>query len=146
MVPPVAASAAGVCVVCERPYEGEEMAHCPAYQGPICSLCCSLDARCHDLCKPSASLSAQWLALLRRVLPRAAQPYIDTGLAHYLLLMAGIVPLLALILGVLGVLPPTDGRTLLARICTFLYFAYFIFMPFYTRMEKTKPVPERVTG
>ncbi len=50
------------------------------------------------------------------------------------------------ILGVLGVLPPTDGRTLLARICTFLYFAYFIFMPFYTRMEKTKPVPERVTG
>lgn len=50
------------------------------------------------------------------------------------------------ILGVLGVLAPTDGRTLLARICTVLYFAYFILMPFYTRMEKTKPVPERVTG
>lgn len=101
LVRPVAVSPAGVCVVCERPYEGEEMAHCPAYQGPICSLCCSLDARCHDLCKPDASLSAQWLALLRRALPRAAQPYIDTGLAHYLLLMAGTVPLLALILGVL---------------------------------------------
>ncbi|MEK1909797.1 MAG: hypothetical protein AAAB21_06600, partial [Pseudomonas chlororaphis] len=27
-----------------------------------------------------------------------------------------------------------------------LYFAYFILMPFYTRLEKTKPVPERVTG
>jgi ubiquinol-cytochrome c reductase cytochrome b subunit len=27
-----------------------------------------------------------------------------------------------------------------------LYFLYFILMPFYTRMEKTKPVPERVTG
>jgi ubiquinol-cytochrome c reductase cytochrome b subunit len=50
------------------------------------------------------------------------------------------------ILGVLGVLSPTPGRTLLSQICTFLYFAYFIFMPFYTRMEKTKPVPERVTG
>ena len=25
---------------------------CPAYGGPICSLCCTLDARCHDLCKP----------------------------------------------------------------------------------------------
>ena len=50
------------------------------------------------------------------------------------------------ILGVLGVLPPTDNRTLVARICTILYFAYFILMPFYTRMEKTKPVPERVTG
>ncbi|MDY7218298.1 cytochrome bc complex cytochrome b subunit [Denitrificimonas sp. JX-1] len=51
-----------------------------------------------------------------------------------------------LILGVLGVVPATEERTLIARICTILYFAYFILMPFYTRMEKTKPVPERVTG
>ncbi len=50
------------------------------------------------------------------------------------------------ILGVLGVLSPTPERTLVARICTVIYFAYFILMPFYTRMEKTKPVPERVTG
>ena len=50
------------------------------------------------------------------------------------------------ILGVLGVLAPTPERTLVARICTVIYFAYFILMPFYTRMEKTKPVPERVTG
>lgn len=50
------------------------------------------------------------------------------------------------ILGVLGVLAPTPGRTLLSQVCTTLYFAYFILMPFYTRMEKTKPVPERVTG
>ena len=50
------------------------------------------------------------------------------------------------ILGVLGVLAPTPGRTLLSQICTILYFAFFLLMPFYTRMEKTKPVPERVTG
>ena len=50
------------------------------------------------------------------------------------------------ILGVLGVIPTTDERTFIARVCTILYFAYFILMPFYTRMEKTKPVPERVTG
>jgi ubiquinol-cytochrome c reductase cytochrome b subunit len=50
------------------------------------------------------------------------------------------------ILGVLGALPSTDGRTLVAQICTVLYFAFFILMPFYTRIEKTKPVPERVTG
>ncbi|MBS4020561.1 MAG: response regulator [Dechloromonas sp.] len=89
------------CVICEREYEGEDMAHCPAYQGPICSLCCSLDARCHDLCKPDANLSAQWHALLRRLLPKAALPYLETGLGHYLLLMLGIVPILALVLGVL---------------------------------------------
>jgi signal transduction histidine kinase/purine-cytosine permease-like protein/ActR/RegA family two-component response regulator len=89
------------CSICERDYEGEDMAHCPAYQGPICSLCCSLDARCHDLCKPEASLTAQWNAVLRRLLPAPALPYLETGLGHYLLLMTGIVPLLALVLGVL---------------------------------------------
>ena len=51
-----------------------------------------------------------------------------------------------LILGYLGMLPPTDGRTLVAQICTVIYFLFFILMPFYTRWDKTKPVPERVTG
>ena len=50
------------------------------------------------------------------------------------------------ILGYLGVVASTPGRTLVAQICTGLYFAYFFLMPFYTRMESTKPVPERVTG
>jgi ubiquinol-cytochrome c reductase cytochrome b subunit len=50
------------------------------------------------------------------------------------------------ILGVLGVLPATEGRTMLSQLCTALYFAFFLLMPFYTRMERTKPVPERVTG
>ena len=40
------------CVICENPFEPEDMAYCPAYAGAICSLCCSLDARCHDGCKP----------------------------------------------------------------------------------------------
>ncbi|MDP2255643.1 MAG: ATP-binding protein [Polaromonas sp.] len=89
------------CVICERAYEGPDMAHCPAYQGPICSLCCTLDARCGDLCKPHASLSAQWSATLRWLLPRRAWPYLDTGLGHFLLLMGVIVPLLASVFGLL---------------------------------------------
>ena len=83
------------CVICERDYERDDLAHCPAYQGDICSLCCTLDARCNDLCKPHARLSVQWNQLLRTLLPRAAWPYIETGLGHYLLLMAIVVPLLA---------------------------------------------------
>ena len=89
------------CVICERAYEGPDMAHCPAYQGPICSLCCTLDARCGDLCKPHASLSAQWSATLRWLLPRRIWPYLDTGLGHFLLLMLIIVPLLASVFGLL---------------------------------------------
>jgi ubiquinol-cytochrome c reductase cytochrome b subunit len=50
------------------------------------------------------------------------------------------------ILGVLGVLPVSPGRTVLAQACTVIYFAFFVLMPLYTRLEKTKPVPERVTG
>jgi signal transduction histidine kinase/purine-cytosine permease-like protein/DNA-binding NarL/FixJ family response regulator len=89
------------CVICERAYEGPDMAHCPAYQGAICSLCCTLDARCGDLCKPHASLAAQWSRALRAVLPRAVWPYLDTGLGHFLLLMLVIAPLLAALFGLL---------------------------------------------
>jgi len=49
------------------------------------------------------------------------------------------------VLGVLGTLPAEGLYTLLAQIFTVLYFLYFLLMPFYTKMEKTKPVPERVT-
>ncbi len=83
------------CVICEREYEQPDMAHCPAYQGSICSLCCTLDARCGDMCKPHASLSAQWSATLRRILPRRIGPYLDSGLGHFLLLMTVIVFVLA---------------------------------------------------
>jgi purine-cytosine permease-like protein len=39
------------CSICEMDYEREDMAYCPVYEGSICSLCCSLDAQCHDACK-----------------------------------------------------------------------------------------------
>lgn len=41
------------CCICEQDYEIPDTAYCPVYDGSICSLCCSLDARCHDSCKPS---------------------------------------------------------------------------------------------
>jgi len=50
------------------------------------------------------------------------------------------------ILGYFGSQAPSEIGTLMSRTCTILYFAFFILMPFYTRMEKTKPVPDRVTG
>lgn len=89
------------CVICEGTYEMPDMAYCPAYQGAICSLCCALDARCHDRCKPKASLSAQWHTFLKVLLPKVALPYIESGLGHYLLLMACIIPVLGLVLAML---------------------------------------------
>ena len=50
-----------------------------------------------------------------------------------------------LILGVLGVKAPTPARTFLAQICSIIYFGFFLLMPIWSSMDKTKPVPERVT-
>ncbi len=49
-------------------------------------------------------------------------------------------------LGWLGSVPTTGSRTVQAQVMTLLYFAFFLLMPFYTRLEATKPVPERVSG
>ncbi|MEA9389242.1 ATP-binding protein [Acerihabitans sp. TG2] len=61
---------ASECCVCGHHFEPPEMSYCPLYQGAICSLCCSLDVRCNDACKPSAHYSQQiqylffgWLSL-----------------------------------------------------------------------------------
>jgi ubiquinol-cytochrome c reductase cytochrome b subunit len=50
-----------------------------------------------------------------------------------------------LILGWLGTQPATPMLTNLARVFSVLYFAFFVLMPWYTRIDKTLPVPERVT-
>jgi purine-cytosine permease-like protein len=39
------------CTVCVTEFERPDMASCPFHQGAVCSLCCSLDKQCHDMCK-----------------------------------------------------------------------------------------------
>jgi len=51
-----------------------------------------------------------------------------------------------LILGYIGTQPPSPMLTLVARIATIVYFAFFLLMPVYSIIDRTKPVPERVTG
>ncbi|MCD9045873.1 MULTISPECIES: cytochrome bc complex cytochrome b subunit [unclassified Luteimonas] len=49
-------------------------------------------------------------------------------------------------LGKIGAGPGTDPvETIVGRFLTFYYFAFFLTMPLWTRWDKTKPVPERVT-
>ena len=49
-----------------------------------------------------------------------------------------------IVLGYLGSVAPNPTRTFLAQIFTIIYFAYFLLMPFYTKYENCKPVPERI--
>ena len=48
-------------------------------------------------------------------------------------------------LGILGALPATDVRTIFARVFSIIYFAFFLGMPFYTKIDKDRAVPARVT-
>ncbi|MCY7353829.1 MAG: cytochrome bc complex cytochrome b subunit [Lysobacter sp.] len=61
-------------------------------------------------------------------------------------LMLGILAVSFVWLGKIGAGPGTDPvETIIGRVLTFLYFAFFITMPIWTKLDKTKPVPERVT-
>lgn len=65
------------------------------------------------------------------------------GAIYKIMLATFVVSFLSL--GYLGLALPTPLRTLAARIFTVLYFAFFLLMPIYTKIDKTKPVPNRVT-
>jgi ubiquinol-cytochrome c reductase cytochrome b subunit len=73
----------------------------------------------------------------------------------------GIFVVVFLMLGYLGVKPTTvwgqfgfdaffldtkDIATWVARLCTILYFLFFFLMPWYTKIDSVKPVPDRVTA
>jgi ubiquinol-cytochrome c reductase cytochrome b subunit len=47
-------------------------------------------------------------------------------------------------LGWLGMMPAEGVYVMMARIFSALYFAFFLLMPYYTMIDKTKPVPDRV--
>ncbi|MCM0756920.1 ATP-binding protein [Desulfovibrio aminophilus] len=44
-----------ICTICNKPYEAQDTVCCPAYDEPVCSLCCSLDSICKGFCKASAN-------------------------------------------------------------------------------------------
>jgi signal transduction histidine kinase len=86
------------CTVCEHHFEPEDTAYCPAYAGPICSLCCSLDARCHDLCKPRARLQAQAASAIRATFPAWAASRISPRVVQYLGILALFMAAISLVL------------------------------------------------
>ena len=90
------------CSICEHPFEPEDMAWCPAYAAPICSLCCSLDSRCHDMCKPKAQMKAQLGSVARSFLSDQVVERLMTRLGRYAMtagisisLIGGIMAMIA---------------------------------------------------
>jgi signal transduction histidine kinase/CheY-like chemotaxis protein/purine-cytosine permease-like protein len=71
------------CTICENVFESADMAMCPAYSGPICSLCCTLESRCHDACKPHGRIAEQLAAFLGGVLPGRLAAALNTRAGHF---------------------------------------------------------------
>ncbi|ARU06578.1 hybrid sensor histidine kinase/response regulator [Comamonas serinivorans] len=73
------------CIVCQNRFERPDTAQCPAYGGVICSLCCSLDSRCHDRCKPpEARAGVQLRRAIWAVLPARLSQGINVRVMAYL--------------------------------------------------------------
>ena len=64
-------------------------------------------------------------------------PLVKTALALFVIAF--------IVLGYFGTQPVTPTGTLLSQICTLVYFAFFLLMPWYTTMDRTRPEPDRVT-
>jgi len=82
------------CKICQNEFEVEDMTFCPAYGEAICSLCCSIDARCHDQCKQGARFSDQLSSFVAAILPKPLAARMENRLLHFcglLVLIAGVV-------------------------------------------------------
>lgn len=85
---PTAAASMDTCTVCEYRFDAEDMSDCPFHFGRICSLCCSLDTACHDLCKPHGRLDASLREALLAALPAPIAHAMVSRLSRYILTTA----------------------------------------------------------
>jgi len=78
------------CGICENAFETEDMSFCSAYMQPICSLCCSLDVRCLDSCKPQASITQQSDYFFKLFLPKRLVKALKSRFGRFLSLLTVI--------------------------------------------------------
>ncbi len=116
------------CTVCEHDFEPEDTAYCPAYSGPICSLCCSLDARCNDLCKPKARLPAQAAAVVAALLPAALTERISPRIVQFFGLLTAFMVLVSAALYLVYFQVTTAAPAYSDTVARSLWAAFFILL------------------
>jgi signal transduction histidine kinase/CheY-like chemotaxis protein len=97
------------CCLCQIHYEKEDMAYCPAYTGPICSLCCSLDARCQDMCKQTKKVPEQILDVINRYLPTKLSFLISGRLIRFTLVVTSVSGIIGSFLALLYIYASTGN-------------------------------------
>jgi signal transduction histidine kinase/CheY-like chemotaxis protein len=116
------------CVICENDFEPEDMAFCPVYSGSICSLCCSLDARCGDGCKPEAGLSSQLVAPIQALLRNPVNDRLTGSVGRFFLLLSVFITVIGTTLALIyrAILPMAADSGALASA---FWMAFFLLLP-----------------
>ncbi len=118
------------CVICENTFQSCDTAYCPAYAAPICSLCCTLEMRCHDMCKEDARATQQLTNLAARLLPAALARHVHTTVGHFIGLLAAFLLVNAFVLGLIGReyvrrFPDLSEHVWAVLLAVFIVFAFF---------------------
>ena len=86
------------CSLCGKQYEPYDTSYCPAYRGAICSLCCTLEVRCKDACRPHARAGAGMERVLARFGSRLGIDEVGRAVVRFALRMVVALALLAVLL------------------------------------------------
>jgi len=89
------------CSICGNHFEHEDVAYCPAYKGSICSLCCTLEARCLDACKPGARLDDYLEKVALRFMPNTLSLSARLRLLRFCLLFMFLTVLTSIFVGII---------------------------------------------
>jgi len=112
------------CCICDYGFDQEDLLRCPFYSGPVCSLCCSLDAACHDACRRSARIGAQTYRALRAVLPAAALNGVRSLVGRFIIFTALAAAVLG---GMMMALVRAGGSADFGRVVVLVYCLALVF-------------------
>ena len=114
------------CCICEHEFEPEDVTGCPAYAGNICSLCCSLDARCGDFCKPGAGYRDQLRQFFGLFIPESVFSKLHSRIGHFLTLLFLINGLSGLLLALIYAKTPVTSPTEAVLLSITLWKVFFV--------------------
>ncbi|WP_368856565.1 ATP-binding protein [Chelativorans sp. ZYF759] len=104
------------CHICDHAFDAEDMVSCPHHRASICSLCCALELRCDDACRPDATVQSQYARFASAILPPSLARFHSSRYAHFaavfgtFMLLVGIILLLVYQQAIQAA--PGDDRTL----------------------------------
>lgn len=122
------ADAQHLCIVCENIFDQEDMSTCPSYDGAICSLCCSLDARCGDRCRPQAHVSAQMSKFLSKIFPAYINDKLHSVTGHFLVIFSLTGFIIAALLSLVYFAQVSYGTENLGLISETLWRVFFLLL------------------